>query len=206
MKSRLRKLNYPHLEVVSDGMFAARDVGNGRLIPVLGIDTDPYPEVDRLIRLHKNSAPGDVVTQWATSVPTSLREKQQVLLEMRFERPLEILFGVVFRLPFHAALVDQIVAVNGAYLMSGHVGEGLFDVFNAGRILAEIPSEAFESHWNKMYPATVAGQFRSMGANRSEAKKKADIFVQDFRKFGSFRMSDDKNFSNYLRPPGDPSD
>ena len=61
-------------------------VADGRLIPVLVIDTAGRPDIPELIRQHQHLRLGDARHQWATS----RGDADSVMLLLTFERPSEV--------------------------------------------------------------------------------------------------------------------
>ncbi|GHF44567.1 hypothetical protein FHX82_001836 [Amycolatopsis bartoniae] len=187
-KKTFRRLSYPRLKIVGDALIADKTVGNGRMIPALIVDTALHPEIERLVKIHQDTPPGDVRTQWATRFSTRQKMPSEIILELDFLKPIEIKFGVAFQMPDQAILVDQALTSRGFYLQPGRVGDRLSKTRENPRILAEIPCEGFQEAWDKMFPAITAAQLRQLGASRAESKRLSHQVVRELREFGSVRL------------------
>src|ERR1700730_420478 len=52
------------LRIVADGAIAHSGVGEGRLIPLVILDTSSRPDLEEYIRVHQYAGAGDVKCQW----------------------------------------------------------------------------------------------------------------------------------------------
>ena len=52
------------VQVVGDAAIAASPFVEGRLVPLVIVDTSGRPDLEELVRVHKHLPPGDVETQW----------------------------------------------------------------------------------------------------------------------------------------------
>jgi hypothetical protein len=52
------------VRIVADGAIAAGPIGDGRLIPLLILDTTERSDLEEFIRVHQFLSPGDVNFQW----------------------------------------------------------------------------------------------------------------------------------------------
>ena len=50
--------------IINDAAVATVGVGDGRLIPLVIIDSAERPDIEELVRVHKYLPPGDVKVQW----------------------------------------------------------------------------------------------------------------------------------------------
>ena len=65
-KARISRDQYGDpITIVSDAAIASRGVGHGKMFPLLIVDTGDRPDVEELVRVHKQIDPGDVTSQWA---------------------------------------------------------------------------------------------------------------------------------------------
>jgi hypothetical protein len=179
--------NLPPLWILAEGAMANRDVSHGRPVPVLIVDSASVPAFDEVIRSHQYLAPGDVRTDWGTD-----EQNANIMLALKFERPIVAECAVVFKMPLHAGLVDQILIARGVYLQTGKPGDRVATTLDSPRLLAEVVDHPkFAAYWEYLYPRIIARRLREEEKlSRKEAKAIAQRFVEEWReKFGHFRMS-----------------
>jgi len=172
------------LRIIADGAMASRGVGDGRMAPLVIVDSTRWPEVNEIVRLHEHLPPGDATTQWG-----SRGRSRKIALFLQFSRPMSINLLLEFDLPAQAGLVDQIITAKCLYLQPGSDGDRLAATLDRPRILIEMPLTVFEYRWEKILHSSIAADLRQKGLSRRDAREAAKEFVQEWRKqFGRFRM------------------
>lgn len=172
------------LAIVADGAIAHPGVGDGRMIPTLIVDTSDRPDIEEYIRIHTHSGPGDVRVQWA-----NIPEKQTVLLTLSIERPAVLEMMIGFRLKDRqGVLVDQILRVNGFYLLAGRPGDRLKAVLGSNSVIMEVPDTGFGPGWEKIYLKHTISVFRDRGLSRTDAKLRAREAIDLLRQTGGLRL------------------
>ena len=58
-----KALQHHPVPILADAAIATEKIGNGKLIPVLILDTSERPDVAELIRIHAHLPQGDVISQ-----------------------------------------------------------------------------------------------------------------------------------------------
>jgi hypothetical protein len=159
-------------------------MGDGRLIPLIILDTTGRPDLEELIRVHQYVGPGDVVSQWAAIEDGSGR----VGLLLSFEKPMDVSALILFDLASQGGLVDQIVRVKGLYLQAGREGDRFIKDTERPKVLMEIPDTGFGQVWDKLFLRSVVKRMRDAGLTRREAKEAAQSHITQWRQFGDFRM------------------
>src|SRR5439155_6801435 len=96
--------------IVHDGAIAG-PIADGRLLPVLFIDTSERRDVRELLRVHEQLGSGDVEFDWGLS----LDNKDDAILYLRFLRPMEVKVILLFDVRRQAILVEGILSGGGAY-------------------------------------------------------------------------------------------
>ncbi len=172
--------------IVSDGAIATIGVADGRLVPLIIIDTASRPDVENLMRVHKHVEIGDVESAW---VRLSMKN-ESIGLMLNFLRPSRCIVILQFDLPFRAGLVDWIVRAQGLYLQSGREGDRLKSTIGKERILIEVQTRAFQKEWDRMLLNAKERDFRKLGLSRTEAKRSAQEFVNHWRKMVAMRIKD----------------
>jgi hypothetical protein len=172
------------LRIVADAAIATSNFGEGRLIPLVIVDTTRRPDVDELIRIHEHIDPGDVESQWG-----KLKNSEgSVALILSFKRPSELTVIIDFDIVKQGILVDQILASKGLYIQSGRDGDRFINNPEAKKILAEIPDRGFLKIWDQLFHSNIVKYMRGKGLSRQQAKNAATRLIYELRKLGKFRM------------------
>lgn len=190
LKSRKREIptNHPWeacpAAIVSDAAMATVHVGEGRLIPLLIIDSSERPDIEELVRVHEFLPPGDVAVQWGHLENTP----ECAALFLRFIRPLEALLVLNFDIVKQGGIVDQILLSRALYLQPGRTGDRFRTTIDAKRILIEVPDTGFGKAWGELLLKHLVKDYRQKGLPKRQAKEAAMEFVEEWRKFGRSRL------------------
>jgi len=173
------------VKVVADPVIATAGRVNGKMIPLLILDTTERVDLVELVRVHQNFIEGDVIVQWG-----SLEGRlNHIALFLRFCRPTERVAIIEFEMPKQAALVDQILTAGAVYLQPGKPGDKLLQDLAAPKVIVEIPDTGFRPYWEKIYRKIVIDNFRKSGLSRAEARKAAADVIAKLREIGRFQMT-----------------
>jgi hypothetical protein len=173
------------LTIIADGAIAQSDIGEGRLIPVVLLDSSQDTTLSELVRLHKHLGPGDVHCSWA--VPRF--GYSLVVLTLRFERPQRATFEIPFKLPEVAILVEQIVKTEALYLQPGQPGDRLKSTLGNPRILCEIQRNDFAEKWDDIFLGSLTAALKRKKFNKREARRLAKEQIQHMRELAELRLS-----------------
>lgn len=190
LKSKLAEIpiKYPWeaqpARVINDAAVATVGVGDGRLIPLLIIDSAGRPDFEELVRVHEYLPPGDVKVQWGDlkSAP------DDIALILRFTRPLEVLLLLNFDIVRQGVVVDQILSSKALYLQPGREGDRLVNTLDAKRILIEVPETGFSKIWDETLFKHLVKDFRRKGLPKHQAKEAARGAIEEWRKIGQSRL------------------
>jgi len=196
MKTRWKKAEIPvsseiegtPVPIVSDAAISSIGVADGRLLPLVIIDTSSRPDIEDAIKAHLHLRPGDAESGW---VKASSKDNDRIGLLLNLKKPSSCVVLLNFNIVSNGGLVDLIVHGQGLYLQAGRMGDRLKSTMDKERILVEVPSKDFQEEWNKMYHNAIERDFRKRGAKKHEAKKMSEKFIASMREFGSFRMKDE---------------
>lgn len=173
------------LRIVGDGLIGTQGVGDGRMIPVLILDTAERPDVPQYLALHAHSGAGDVRVQWG-QLP---QFADTIILILTVLRPAELTILIAFELPKkHGVLVDQILRAKGLYLQAGSPGDRLANTMDRPRVLVEVADTNFQAHWEKIYYKFTVARLRKEGLTRTDAKRVAKQAITAMRDVGDFRF------------------
>jgi hypothetical protein len=166
--------------IVNDAGIAVGGLGEGRLIPLVIVDTTGRSDIDELMRIHEHLDPGDATSQWIQLAGHS----HTISLVLHFVRPAALTLIVEFDLSQRAGLVDQIISVGAVYIQAGRPGDRFISTMESLRILVEIPDTGVREIWNNMFKKETIRKMRADGLNRADAKRAAQQFIDEWRKFG----------------------
>lgn len=170
--------------IVGDAAIASAQIADGRLIPLVIIDTSERPELNELIRIHEHLPPGDVKIQWGIRAGTTGR----VALILSFVRPIETVAILEFDIVKQGILVDQILVAQIFYLQSGLPGDRYVTNPMAPKIFVEVSDTGFRDNWDRLFHKHVAKEMRTKGLSRQHAKRAANQAIREMRNFGQLRM------------------
>ena len=176
------------LKIVADAAIATSGVGQGKLIPLVILDTSERPDVEEFIRIHTYVGPGDVTVAWV-QYP---KGKNNLSLYVEAVRPSEVIFFIRFDLMSHWVIVDQIIRSRALYIQSGRPGDRLRTTLDKPRISIEISDSGFDDIWESIGHEAVIRRLRSEGLSKGDAKLASSLLIQKWRKeFGNLRMPAD---------------
>jgi hypothetical protein len=188
--SRLRTFNCSNsveaipVAIVADATIASRGTVEGRLIPLLILDTSARPDIVELVRISGTQPPGDVRCQWGQIVGND----DSVSLILSFERPAELFMVLQFEIVRQGILVDQILNSHAVYIQPGKKGDRYITTIDNQRILIEVPDTHFQSEWDRLFLKHLVQDMRKNGLQRQQAKQAARSLIEELRQFGKFRM------------------
>lgn len=171
--------------IVSDAAIATRGYGDGRLIPLLILDTSTRPDIDELLRAHQTLGPGDATSGWGVR---SRFQRRSIRLFIRFTIPSECLILLDFDIGRLGGVADQIIQAECVYIQGGRAGDRLRSTWDRPRVAVEIPSREFRPRWDGMLRKGQIESFRKMGLTRSAAKVAAESFIREWRELGAHRL------------------
>lgn len=174
------------LRIVADGVIGHAGVGEGRLIPLVILDTSNRPDLEECIRVHQYVGAGDVKCQWGQLIG----HHNTVALILSFIRPAELVVIVEFDLQrHHGVLVEQVLGTKALYIQAGREGDRLKHDVNLPKVILEVPDTGFRrKFWDKIYSRYTTAQMRERGLNRADAKRAAKESIVELRKLGTVRM------------------
>jgi hypothetical protein len=174
------------LRIVGDGAIATAGVGDGRMIPLVILDTSERPDLEELIRLHEFVAEGDVKTQWGKLYD----HEDTVALILTFTRPAEVVAIIEFELKKnHGILIEKIFKTSALYIQAGREGDRIRHDFNRRKVIIEVPETKFKAVWSEIFFTYSVKLMRTKGFDRAEAKRQAKLFITQVREVAALRPS-----------------
>jgi hypothetical protein len=189
MNPKKIKVNHHFFKIVGDGGISAPEIGEGRFIPALIIDVENNIGVAELIKLHKESEPGDVELTWA--LPSSFFRPKSIFLILDFIRPMKLSFGIEFELEKQYILVDGIISSRGFRLQAGKLGDKVSE-FKNDSILIEVPNMDFDAKWNELLNKILIDKYKKKyGAPRRHRQGLVNEHIKSMREIWNFRRNFD---------------
>lgn len=182
------KINHSHEKqvapIIADGAIARVDLGEGRVFPLVILDTSLRPDIDAAIAAHAMEVSGDVRVQWGQL----LGRKDTVLLALSCVRPSEVVIMVEFDLAqHHGILVDGALTNHGLYVQAGRPGDRLKHDIERPKMFVELPDTGFAPIWERIYLSYTDRRFRRAGLSRMAARRAARNAVAMARSVSEFR-------------------
>jgi len=151
------------------GLLATVKVGDGRLIPLVIIDTSDRPDIEELVRVHEHFSHGDVIMQWGRLT----NDKRKVALFLTFKRLQEVFLAIENELPKQGILVDQILAAKALYVQPSREGDRLPTTPEIQRLLIEVTDAGFAAVWDAVFRSSSESEFKRRGVPRVAATEAA---------------------------------
>jgi hypothetical protein len=172
------------IPIVSDAVIATCGAADGKLIPLVIVDTSHRTDVEELIRVHGFLTPGDVLTRWG-----ELKGRGGTIsLVLTFVRPAEVTLVLEFDIQRQEGVVDRIVQSRGLYIQAGRPGDRLSGTLDHPRILVEVVGNEFERDWDRLLRKELRARYRSEGLGRVDSKLATERFIGQWRKLTNLRM------------------
>ena len=173
------------LKIVGDGAIAHPMIGEGRLIPVVILDTTDRPDLEEHIRLHQYISPGDVTVQWGQVIG----HEDTISLILSLSRPSEMIAIIEFDLERnHGVLIEQVLASKALYIQHGREGDRLKYTMEVPKVILEVLDTGFRDTWDQIHTRYVTAKLKSEGLNRATAKREAKRLIEEIRSFSAMRV------------------
>ena len=180
----LKGIDSTPIPIVADAGIATCTIGEGRIIPLVIIDTSARPDIEDLVRAHEKLPPGDAGIRWG-----QLKEsKDKIALIIQFKRPSEAMLILEFNINNQGGLIDFILNAKALYIQPGREGERFVATMENSRILVEIPEIGFQDAWNDIWQEAIVKELRKRGLSRTEAEVASRECISSMREISTFRM------------------
>jgi hypothetical protein len=174
-------------KIVADGGISIPDVGEGRFIPILVIETADYSFIPEFIRMHQSIDSGDTKLKWGLDSKNYSRQKQ-VYLNITVLKPVELDFFIEFDIESQCSLVDAILQARSLILQTGKFGDKASDL-KKPKLLFEVPDLDFDREWNNIFIETLIRIFRKKGNSKKVSKRLAINRIDSIRELWKIRRS-----------------
>ena len=190
MKNKWRRvLDTEPVPIVADASIANVAVGDGRMIPLLILDTSKRPDIEDMVdALDPNiRSQGDHTSSWGR--PDTFFDTGTVILILTFEKPSRCLILLQFDIEQYGGIVDNIIHSQGLYIQPGRPGDRVRTTRDNPRVLAEVSSREFQPEWNNMLGKAMRKVFQKKhGMSRAKAKLATEKHIDQWRDLLSTRV------------------
>lgn len=169
--------------IVEEGLMSTEGVGEGRMIPSLVIDVLGNKDIEDLIKVHDSITSGDVKMNWRYD----FFDRSFFTLKLEFIKPMEITFGVKFKIASEYPLIDGIMESKGCYLQTGVKGDKISKKLNDPKILIEVPDVGFKDKWNEILMSMIKKKYRKKGFSKRESIDVTRKHISEMRKMWKIR-------------------
>ena len=169
--------------IAEEGLLSTDSIGEGRMIPVLVLDIDGNKDIEDLIKVHDNITSGDATITWIHD----FYNRNFFILKMEFSKPMEIKFGIKFKIDKEYSLIDGILESKGVYLQTGVKGDKISKKMEDPKILVEVPDMGIKVIWNKILLNTMKKKYMKQGYRKREAISISKQHISEMRKFWKMR-------------------
>ncbi|WP_045406331.1 hypothetical protein [Vibrio jasicida] len=184
MKNKITISNQNSLDVVADGAIASQFTADGRIIPVIILNTEQDRRLCDLASIHQDCAFGDVESRWALKRFSN----KFVYLVLRFEKPVELEVVVKFDVSKQMSLIDGIIHSRAVYVQPGKRGDRVGDTFDTPKILVEIPTRTTFDKWESIMTKTIEKKLKREGVGRKELKSAVKDYIATTRDLWVHRL------------------
>lgn len=166
MKNKVEIRNSDYLNLVGDGAIANSKTADGRLIPVMILDTSENKQLEYLVKMHDQIDTADVVSIWGVG----RFNNNKVSLVLFFKGPIELKVAISLQPIKHAGLIEGILTSRAVYIQPGVPGDKISHNINAPKILVEIPAKTTFEKWDDIFEKTVIKKLKKEGLRGKKLK------------------------------------
>jgi len=178
---QLKKHETTPVKVIDISSIAGKGVADGKMIPLLFLNTEDRPDIEEAIINHINVDFGDVETLWVKKL--SLFSRSGLFLLVILKKPSLCNILITFDIFKHGLGIDLIVENGGFYLQSSKHGTKFIENPDAPKIMVEMISTDFVNDWNRMFHSEVAKTLRKKHkVSATKAASLATDYINEMRK------------------------
>ncbi len=179
-KSKLRTFSF-----AEEGLLSSHNIGEGRLIPVLVLDVGENQDINDLIQMHDSIIAGDAAITWIQD----FYNRKDFILRIKFIKPMEISFGIRFKISEDYSIIDGIIQSKGVFIQTGKKGDKVSKSLDKSKILIEVPETGIKSIWSQMLNKALISKYKKMGFSRTESKEITQDHILKMRELWKIRQN-----------------
>lgn len=177
---KIKRFKNTIYEIQENGLISHPELGEGRFIPALVVNSIYDKKLKELIKIHQDTPPGDTISYW--SKPASLFKAKVWHLHIEFSKPMSYKFQIEFNLSDKYSLIDAILISQATYLSFGNKGDKISEMKN-DMILVEIPEMTnIRNIWENTLDEVLKGIIRKTGIPKRQIKIEVKKHKAEMRK------------------------
>ena len=165
-------------KIVSEPGRAYMRPEDGKLIPLVWIDTSERPDIEALLASYKPDTIGDVTIQWGRRDEAP---KGTVTLFIRFIAPVELLLILDFEVVRQGMVVDEILRTRELYLQGIRPTTQADAQIRSPKVRVVVPDTRFGPIWEELLIDELAQQSKALGATERHARLIAQESIRRWR-------------------------
>jgi hypothetical protein len=173
MNNKITVNEQDYFNLIADGAIANKKTADGRLIPVLILDTTLKKELEYLVEMHGESSLEDVISVWGYS----RFNKNIVTLVLIFTNPIELKVAILFDVLKHHTLIEGIRISRAVYIQPGVPGDRVRHDINAPKIIVEVPAKTTFDKWDKILNKALTKKLKREGVGKESLKKAVSNYI-----------------------------
>jgi hypothetical protein len=174
------------INIVNDAGIANKDFDNGKLVPLLILDTTTRPDIDQLIENHGSIDSGLASTSW-----TKTRQSDNYIsLLIQFSKPVLCTILLEFYISKYGGIIDSIIESQAMFIQAGRKGDRFITTQKAPRVLIQVPKPDgnFEIFWNELRKKSKIKEFRKLGYSKKDSKELFGEFEEKWKSIYKWRF------------------
>ena len=171
-----REIETRPARIVSEPGRAYMRPGDGKLVPVVALDTSDRPDIEALFGAYTPATVGDVVIQWGQR---NGAPKGTVTLFIQFATPVTLLLILDFEIVRQGVLVDQILRTAELYLEGVNTKRAAATGWSRVRVV--VSDTKFGPIWEELLVEALAAQRIALGASERQGRLMAIDAIRRWR-------------------------
>jgi hypothetical protein len=151
---------------------------DGKLIPLVVLDTNERPDIDLLFASYTPETAGDVAIQWGRRDGAA---KGTVTLNIQFIVPVRQFLMLDFEIVRQGLVVDGILRTRELYLQGVRSGGDAATQVQSPRVRVVVPDTKFDGIWEELLIDELAQRSKALGATDQHARFLAQESIRRWR-------------------------
>ena len=151
---------------------------DGKLIPLVVVDTNERPDIDSLFASYTPETVGDVAIQWGRRDGAP---KGTVTLNIQFIAPVKQFLMLDFEIVRQGLVVDGILRTRELYLQGIRSGGEADTQAPSPKVRVVVPDTKFDGIWEELLIAELVQRSKALGASDDHARFLAEESIRRWR-------------------------
>lgn len=178
-----KETTHPFIPIVSSSIILRRNFADGQSIPLLILNTQDHPEIDKAIELHTGLDNGKITFTWGKTL-----DSKYIFLQVESISPVEIAYNILFQPDNDYALLEMIIKSHMLYIQSGKEGDRLSHNLNKPKLFMELNSTEFEKDIFSITQKAKLKRFKNYGVKQKDLKSVVKEFDEEWNSFTDKRF------------------